>query len=234
MTHRIFFKSAIGALLAFVSFVAPVGADPLVVTSGKFSLSFGDPTTLILEGDTFRLVTIHPIGQINLLSTCNFVCDGGTELDLAATVSGFAEDHISQTLNGAIHTGSIFVASDLHFDAPMVMLPASVDEDFLFSAPFTMVGHVAASSDGRFANGAVELTAPTLFQAELVGRGTVSARLINGSAVGASPRQFALVGLQYRFEEAAPTPEPATTLLLAVGLTVAWRRSRRTGGQPRS
>jgi hypothetical protein len=228
MTHRTFLIPVTAVLVVVTAAAQPAHADPLLVTAGEFSIRFGGPPGIALVGDGFRFTSIMPVGHANVFDTCNFTCGPGTVLDLNTVITGFAEMHVPQTFNGVTYPGPMFFATDLHFSAPMVMLPAEIERRFEATVPFTFGGTLSAASEGRFTGGHVELTGPPLFSTTLAGQGTVHLSVIQASAVGGSAEQFALSGLRYVFEQTpAPTPEPATAVLLIGGMAVASGRRRR-------
>jgi hypothetical protein len=100
-----------------------------------------------------------------------------------------------------------------------IIVPPDNPETFTIVVPFTATGSYGIINHTTF-----ELFATGQF----TGRGTIEAvirRLDNTSNVSA----YFTESVTYHFEDATATPEPATLLLLATGLTgaVAVRRRRR-------
>jgi hypothetical protein len=226
MAHRIFLIPATVAFLATIS-AQPAEADPLIVTGGGFETRFDLVSSVGLIGDGFQLGSLSPGAHLNVFDSC-VTCAPGTVLDLSMVITGFATTDVPQIFNGVVYTGPMFFVTDLQFSAPMVTLPSSIQPVFAATFPFTFRGTLSAAREGRVTAGHVELTGPPLFSTTLVGEGTgrVSAWPASVIEIG-SADQFAIVGVRYLFEEAAaPTPEPATLLLISCGAALIYGKRR--------
>lgn len=197
-------------LLCLFAAATEVRADPVVITSGFFTstVSGGGVTSALMTGDGISIsggtgdymAIIGPHRPGDILSI-NFNYAG---LD-SITVNGYHNDYpyaVGNTFNFA--GGSIVVPSDAV--NPTITLP------------FTFTGHVAVFA----------MTGPPtpLVSADLVGQGTATLSFITIDIAGATRIQQ-LSRVTYTFAPTAPTPEPASLLLLASGLTGACAEVRR-------
>jgi hypothetical protein len=233
-------SAAVGLSLATT--VPSLSADPLTVTSGRFSVVWDDPTFFQFAGtDGFVLNAVSLRVPVSPQQACHpreGGCAPGTSLDLGAVAGGDATGWFTpftlgrmtlvSSVNGTQYgpfshpDEATQLAGTFQFDAPTIVLPpilnAGVPGEFM--APFVFSG--AASG---FAPDDVDMTSP-LFSVTLAGRGTANVQFEtdNGTYHSASVR--------YTFQDAAPVPEPATLTLLSAGLAgVVVRARRRKAGR---
>jgi hypothetical protein len=142
-------------------------------------------------------------------------CHLGQPVDLSARVSQELGNGQNVRFNGVTYS-EVFWGGELRFDAPSVTMPGEFSQTPLVS-PFTLSGTLIA-----FATPA--LTGTPLFSADLVGSGLAS--------VGFTPSPGAMGDLDYTISAVAPTPEPASLLLLGSGVAIAgvrrWRNRRQS------
>jgi hypothetical protein len=238
MVRRGFYTTAVFVLTTLVVGVDGVRADPLVVTSGFFTITDG-PVGFRFVGQDFdiRADFVTPFigppgpgngnfgGGIGPWETC-FTCEPGTTIELGSRASGpigqwTDRPDLPNRFDGMEYP-TVFFSGDLRFDAPTGTAPpitAGVVGTHL-TAPFLFSGQLTAF-------GTRDRTGPPLFSVLLTGRGDTEV-IIGLMTTGSS---FEFEDLNYRFTNASasPTPEPATFMLVAGGLLSAHaiRRRRR-------
>ena len=219
------------AILCWVSSVASLWADSIVVTSGQFRTDVNEATFFQFFGtDGFVLGGIFPLLPTTPRLVCPTLagCAPGTTVNMS-TVAGGESTETPFTLGlttGAIINGTEFVrpfgtagdtprlAGTLRFDAPVV----AVDAFTAPVVPFVFNGVVSA-----FAHDDVEARAP-LFQVALTGQGT--ARLSFEDFDNNADLSGSFV--TYTFAAApAATPEPTTLVLFGTAVAGLVQRARR-------
>jgi hypothetical protein len=214
-----FYTIAAFLVSMLVAGLGAANADALTVSSGFYHMRFADPTVMRFSGDDFDISALYsPVPGIGPFETC-FTCEPGTMIDLSSRISGVLGIHGIARLPGAEYSNVSF-SGDLRFDAPTLTAPAVLPplfETARLRAPFLFSGQLTAFSTP-------ELTGPALFALALTGGGDVQ------FVIDASSSHFQFFDLDYRFTSAsvAPTPEPATLVLVAGGLLSipAMRRRR--------
>ena len=216
------------AILCWVSSVASLWADSIVVTSGQFRTDVNEATFFQFFGtDGFVLGGIFPLLPTTPRLVCPTLagCAPGTTVNMS-TVAGGESTETPFTLGlttGAIINGTEFVrpfgtagdtprlAGTLRFDAPTI----AVADRF---APFVFNGLVSG-----FAHNDVEARAP-LFQVALTGQGT--ARLSFEDFDNNADLSGSFV--TYTFAAApAATPEPTTLVLFGTAVAGLVQRARK-------
>ena len=224
------------AILCWVSSVASLWADSIVVTSGQFRTDVNEATFFQFFGaDGFVLGGIFPLLPTTPRLVCPTLagCAPGTTVNMS-TVAGGESTETPFTLGlttGAIINGTEFVrpfgtagdtprlAGTLRFDAPTI----AVADRF---APFVFNGVVSG-----FAHSDVDARAP-LFQVALTGQGT--ARLSFEDFDNNADLSGSFV--TYTFAAApAATPEPTTLVLFGTAVAGLVQRTRKkaTANRPR-
>jgi hypothetical protein len=233
MTIRVFGRTAV--LFAFALFVLDVGslrADPLVVTSGFFSVDEGDPINFHFVGDDFDLRAFPsfsgpsaPLFTFGPLQTCH-VCAPGTSIDLNSRGTGAIGEWVNRPDIPNLFQGTaystVYFSGDLRFDAPTLTAPAITRQIEVVDliAPFHFSGQLTGYATP-------DRTGNALFSLMLTGRGNADVAL--GTSSPGDPPAWFLEGLDYRFTSAdvSPTPEPATLMFVAAGLLTAGAATRR-------
>jgi hypothetical protein len=216
------------AILCWVSSVASIWADSIVVTSGQFRTDVNEATGFQFFGaDGFVLGGIFPLLPTTPRLVCPTLagCAPGTTVNMSTVAGGESAEtpFTLGELTGAIINGTEFLrpfsasgagprlAGTLRFDAPTI----AVADRF---APFVFNGVVSA-----FARDDVDARAP-LFQVALTGQGT--ARLSFEDFDNNADLSGSFV--TYTFAAApAATPEPTTLVLFGTAVAGLVQRARR-------
>jgi hypothetical protein len=235
MTARVFARIAVSIVAVLVAFARAANAAPLVVTSGSFHMSFGDPTVFRLTGDDFDLSGIYSgsFSGLGPFQTC-LHCAPGSTIDLSSEASGPIGLHVTGHLHG-VDLSNAALSGELRFDAPALRAPATIGRAFeldVLTAPFLFNGQLSAFATGEPFH--VDPVGPPLFSAALTGAGNVAFVI---EALTTSQFEFSDVSYRFASAPAAATPEPATLVLLAGGLLSARAVRRRpnrhsTGDRP--
>ena len=197
-------------------------ADSIVVTSGQLYQPDDEPGGFSLVGaNAFVIAAAFPLYATR---PCPGGCAPGT-LSLSTVLGSeragqhvIADQFVRATVNGteffdSFHPGVL--TGTLRFDAPTIVLPpVDVGRTMHFTAPFVFSGDVSG-----FARDDVTFREP-LFHVSLIGRGTFQMIFDFDFA---QPGSYPNPELTYAF---AATPEPASLILFAIGLTGLLARRR--------
>jgi len=180
-------------------------ADPIVITQGSVDLGpafdFEPPYGVGLQGAGTQISGVD-------FQSSRFVTLGQT-VDLSQTVSITSFGFGDQTVEG-VHYSDVIIRGALTFTAQPITV---TDFSSSFGAPFTMTGVVSLFEAFPGFPG------PLLLTRTLSGSG--SARLfVDHARLDGSASTFAT--FSFSPEDASPTPEPGTLLLLTAALASAW------------
>jgi len=207
------------AALAIVS--APARADQFTITGGSIELpgNFRSPH-FILTGDGF---SFGGVGEPNG-SNCS-PCTPGQTIALRATLTDVFSfsgsgpgmfngiEYPAIVLNGIVHANSETFPVSMLLDSLMVTLP--------FTAAGTLWGY-PTTSDAIFGRN------PIFEAVDFVGSGTATGTFSRGpDANGRALFDFRSSTFTFGPASTAPTPEPATLLLVGLGAMSAFFHKRR-------
>lgn len=221
-----------------------VSADPLVVQSGYFATSGGDPAAFRFVGDGFVFGAIlfqggEDFGPVRACSRSS-PCNVGDPIEFSSSFNGVGFPAAPIVFDGEELAGTaeypnfVFVGG-FQVNGPTVLAPPIGPDDVArLNGPFTMAGSLAIhAAQGTYAG---YVLGPQLFRVDLLGSGTAGLILgppacQTGDCVPGPPYHVAL--LSYTFE---PVPEPGTLGLFALGSGVmaaarGFRRRRHERGQ---
>jgi PEP-CTERM motif-containing protein len=211
------------ALLATASMAQ---ADPLLVTGGSLTDgSFSGSWTLIGDGFSLSAGTEGSAGGLfQSCKPCGWEASPNPLNFSVHAIGGPFRGGSPGTFNGVSYPTTVF-DGQLDFAGPSLSAAILSPTNLVLTAPFTMTGHLVA-----FPNGAAEFVSmPKLFESDFIARGTATARFVQDPTEPGQPNLFEVMSVVYRFESssAAPTPEPATLLMLGAGLVIVSHRMRR-------
>ena len=191
-------------------------ADAITIQQGEFSFNPASGSGLILFNDHL-FVAFDALGHVADPVLSGF--GPGSIVDFSTHVSGDftsrGDDPGFHQVNGVTYP-SLTATADLMFSAtPVLIVETNPFGGFTARTPFEMSGFLSILTPAE----------DRIFGSQVVGSGELT--------IVGTPRDFAsgfkVDELTFRFESqsAAPTPEPATMLLLATGLAVVGTRTLR-------
>lgn len=214
------FRTAMIAGMALVALTVSgrSEADPIVITGGSVGMVNGiDLPGFTVTGSNSSFTGILTIAGV---LCCVFNPGDVVPLDFTFPVGSLAHQPSAQTVDGTDFPAA-FLTGNFRLSGEPLVAPPIGGTSFALTTSFSMAGLISGFSDFP-ASG-------QLFSVPITGTGTatVSGRIQGGTYIGSS--------VSYQFQEAAPTPEPATMLLVGtamLGLGLGARRRKRSAKPP--
>ena len=204
-------------LLILSTFVAPAAAEPIQVTDGYVEWDHGDPWVFFARGAGFQAGSV-PVGEnvggafADPRSICgdSSPCLPGTRFSLDASYAGA---YLGSGIWQEDWSRTVYFDGRFEFTAGSGSVPGRG----AVSSPFVFTGTLAGYDN-------IDRTGTPLFTQPLFGTGRAVIYFQETPVAGETGYSVWL--LKYTFEEASPVPEPATLLLVGVGLAAAVLRRR--------
>lgn len=209
---------------------ATAGADAITITNGGLVVS---PFGRFLDGFETRLVSDNLTARVfgltgkPLNDPCvTSPCVAGDVRNFSSSVDAFVSHTLSlgTTLNGrfdpvyvSMHlmltTGDVAIAGATPFYLGVILPPQ----------PFTMSGRVTLLAEDL----STAVPGDTIFDTLVTGQGTFQVYLDGAQGDAQPPFSFGFASFEFARATPAPTPEPATLLMVASGLAFVGRAARR-------
>jgi hypothetical protein len=190
----------------------------------------GFETKLVSDNVTVRVfgLTGKPLNDTCITSPCvpgdvrNFSSsvDAVDVLSFGTTLNGRSQDHVWVSMHLALTTGDVAITDTTPVYVGVVLPPQ----------PFTMSGRLTL----RTGDPTTGLPGASILDTLVTGQGTFQAYLAGAQGGAQPPFSFSGSGFDFGPATPAPTPEPATLLMVASGLAVVRSAIRGRKASPRS
>lgn len=212
---RIF--SAVCTLLLVAAFTpSTTRADPVFITSGTLTVTGpqGGPE-FTLFGNNFLASGGGERGASSPQITCSF-CTSGSFVSVFGNFVGSSLGGGTLIFNGVNHSGGF--AGAFMLTGPLIEIPFSLSS-ISVTSPFVFSGRLLSCPQDCFLG-------PVVFSVDMIGGGTATIDLLFSGLTSNGKAIFTFQKVTYNFE----VPEPASILLLGIGVVIfgaKFRRGRR-------
>jgi hypothetical protein len=219
----------VGLLVAMMLWATLAGADQVTITSGGWlNAAFLDGGGMTLVSDRFTVS-----GPWDCCAFGSLFAPGAT-INPTTTTTGQSFNFLTGSVDGITYPGFTSAttfsllsvgSTTLQFSGPSLQLPSSAaaGQRVELTVPFTMTGFLQLTPVTRFSSP----PGTPVFAGDVTGSGTLHVLL--DALSGPMPQWHASASYVFGTSAPAPTPEPASVLLVASGVAGVfarrWRRS---------
>ena len=195
-------------------------ADPIVITSGNFTVAgiAGGPT-FTLTGDNFSVTsTGGEPGNLTPQVLC-FPCPAGTLISMDGVFVGQSLGQGTATINGTVFSNVDFAGTFVFDTQQFIFSPFPGPTDHVLQTAFTFTGQLQGCPTSCVTN-------PPVFTFDLIGSGVVDLELQFAGFNSQGVQLFTFQRVNYSFRN--EIPEPVSLLLLSSGLAALGLKLRRS------
>jgi hypothetical protein len=207
------------ALLACLLFAAEARADTFVITGGSATSGNTSGGFFTITGDGFTLT-----GGFNFGPNSCLPCTAGQIANFGSFNNGDdVVDGFPATFGGTTYDHLYFPFSSVRFSSGIIV-PNTTDKVFTVTVPFGFTATLQGCTDSHAVISGCSPGDTVFSNATFIGQGTATVQM-SSTLVGGT-RIYSFNSIHYNFGSTS-TPEPATLVLLATGLTGVGAAARR-------
>ena len=185
-------------------------ADPIVITSGSFSVARPNRSPVYtFTGVNFSVTASKGDGIFTGPEQSCFPCVGGDIIKVTSTFIAESLGKGTVTLNGMTFD-NVTMSGPITFTGPNLIMPTSDAAFLTLTAPFTLSGSLSGCIDNH-------VFCQPVFTVDVTGSGIATIQLFS-YLTPLGDRLFEFQSVTYTIENTA-VPEPASILMLLSGIT---------------